>query len=127
MLHANELPLRHLVTHLDGVTSGPKSFSGPIGKLLLSCHTLPTVAFTGIEINLPDMTDVVLSTDQQYLIDMCKAIQSGICSLELSRRAPGTLSHARWLTAANRLLRLYVSTLNPSDNLVTLVTYILKV
>ena len=34
LLHANELPLRHLLIKLDGVTSGPKLFSGPIGSLL---------------------------------------------------------------------------------------------
>lgn len=34
-LHANELPLRHLINHLDWVTSGPTGFFGPIGKLCL--------------------------------------------------------------------------------------------
>ena len=34
LLHANELPLRHLLQHLDGSTSGPRAFSGPIGKAL---------------------------------------------------------------------------------------------
>ena len=92
-----------------------------------TCQNMPTVAFAAIEANLPDMTDVLLSTNQQYLFDMCKAVSSGTCSIEMSRREPGTLSHARWLTAANRLLRLYVSTLHPCENLVTLVTYILKV
>src|SRR6185436_21130190 len=29
-LHANELPLRHLFEHLDGATSSPCAFSGPI-------------------------------------------------------------------------------------------------
>jgi hypothetical protein len=31
LLHANELPLRHLFLKLDGVTQGPRSMSGPIG------------------------------------------------------------------------------------------------
>jgi len=47
--------------------------------------------------------------------------------LELSRRDPGALSHSRWLTAANRILRLYVATEKPSPNLKTLATYIMKV
>jgi hypothetical protein len=126
-LHFNELPLRHLLLHLDGVTSGPRSFSGPIGKQMSTCEKSPIVAFSPIDVNLPDMTDVTLSTDQQYLYKMCKAVGSGSCSTDIARREPGTLSHARWLTAANRLLRLYVSTKTPHDNLVTLVTYILKV
>ena len=31
LLHANELPLRHLLQHVDGVTHVPRAFSGPIG------------------------------------------------------------------------------------------------
>lgn len=32
LLHANELPLRHLITNLDGKTMGPNAWSGPIGR-----------------------------------------------------------------------------------------------
>ena len=34
LLHLNELPLWHLFCHLDGVTSGPDSFKGDLGKKL---------------------------------------------------------------------------------------------
>ena len=34
LLHLNELPLRHVFQNLDGVTYGPHSFSGPIGRQL---------------------------------------------------------------------------------------------
>ena len=34
LLHFDELPLRYLFETLDGVTSGSKFFSGPIGKLI---------------------------------------------------------------------------------------------
>ena len=34
LLHANELPLRHLIEKLDGGTTGPNVFSGPIGSSL---------------------------------------------------------------------------------------------
>uniref|UniRef100_A0A6P7H9T0 Uncharacterized protein LOC114349245 n=1 Tax=Diabrotica virgifera virgifera TaxID=50390 RepID=A0A6P7H9T0_DIAVI len=37
MLHLNELPLRHLLIQLDGVTQGPKAFSGAIGKAIQAC------------------------------------------------------------------------------------------
>ncbi|KAG5868651.1 hypothetical protein JTB14_031711 [Gonioctena quinquepunctata] len=33
-LHANELPLRYLINSLDGSTTGPKGFCGPIGHAL---------------------------------------------------------------------------------------------
>lgn len=32
MLHLNELPFRHLFIKLDGTTTGPYSFNGPLGK-----------------------------------------------------------------------------------------------
>ena len=128
-LHANELPLRHLLTHLDGSTSGPRAFSGVIGKELVACETLPIVSFSPIDGDLPDMANLKsdLSTDQSFLYDMCQAISKGQCLDELARRDPGAISHSRWLTAANRMLRLYVSTCNPSENLKILVTYIIKV
>ena len=37
------------------------------------------------------------------------------------------MAHSRWLTTANRLLRLYISSSQPSQSLVTLVEYIVKV
>jgi hypothetical protein len=37
------------------------------------------------------------------------------------------LSHARWLTTAERLLRLYIGTDNPSSNLIEIVTFVIKV
>ena len=37
------------------------------------------------------------------------------------------MNHSRWLTVANRTLRLYVSTLDPSYELKELVVFIIKV
>ena len=51
--HANELPLRHLVQHLDGTTTGPRGFQGPIGKALGNCEKLHFVNFTRIESSTP--------------------------------------------------------------------------
>jgi hypothetical protein len=86
-LHANELPLRHLVNHLDGPTSGPRAFSGPIGKGLLKCEQLPVVCFDKIESDFPTVTSTDLSTDQQYLWDISKAIVRDHCSLDLSKKS----------------------------------------
>lgn len=126
-LHANELPLRHLMEHLDGVTAGPRAFAGIIGKSLSTCEQLPIVAFEPIESNDLSVTVSDLSTDQQYMLEMFEAVRTGSCSEYLSKRDPGPLSHSRWLTAANRLLRLYVSTINPSNALRDLVVYLMKV
>jgi len=128
LLHANELPLRHLITHLDGVTSGPKLFSGPIGSLLPTCEELPVVPFVAIKFdNCPPVDCADLSTDQKYLFNMCKAVETGQCLEDLALQKPGPVVHSRWLTTANRLLRLYVATAIPSENLVELVTYVMTV
>lgn len=127
LLHTNELPLRHLLQHLDGPTSGPRAFSGPIGKALENCRALPVVPFDKIDADLPVVVLNDLSNDQKYLWQMCEAISKGECSLALSKRNPGALNHSRWITTANRLLRLYVASHEPSTNLKHLVIYIMRV
>ena len=127
-LHANELPLRHLFQHLDGPTTGPKGFAGTIGKSLHNCEKLPIVNYVPLSCVLPQhVTSNDLSTDQKYLFDLCTAISVGVCQVDLSLRNPGLINHSRWLTTANRILRLYVATRSPSDELQTLVVFILTV
>lgn len=129
MIHCNELPLRHLIITVDGTSKSPTEFKGPIGKKLSSVENLKIVRFNPI--NLPNELSNIshirdkLSTDQQYLFDVCCAISTGICSKSLEKRSPGKMNHARWLTTANRVLRLYMSTTKPSTKLLTLVQYIM--
>ena len=127
LLHANELPLRHLMKHLDGATSGPCGYSGEIGKKLETCEILPVIKFQRIEAVLQELDLKFLSTDQRYLYEISLAISEGNVSENLASRHPGNMAHSRWLTTANRILRLYVGTLDPSENLKILVNYILKV
>lgn len=68
-----------------------------------------------------------LSTDAKYLYQMARAISNGEIPADLSNKKPGGIAHSRWLTKANRLLRLYVTTNNPSQNLKILANYIIKV
>lgn len=131
MFHFNELPLRHLVLHLDGTTSGPTAFSGTIGKALAKCHDLSIVKFEARQNNLPsglhDVADLAISKDQQYLYNICKAIEIGEVTDSLAKKEPGPLVHSRWLTTANRILRLYVASTSLSTELVLLTDYVLRV
>lgn len=127
LLHANELPLRHLLQKLDGGTKGPCTHSGPIGSLLPACEKMPVVQFEPIQTELPQVNEKDLSTDQQYLFQMCKAVGEGICSTSLAERNPGKMAHSRWLTTANRILRLYIATPEPSDNFQILVKFVIQV
>ena len=72
-----------------------------------------------------DKTD--LSTDQKYLLEIYEAVSSGRVSEDFGKRSLGSLNHARWLTTANRILRLYVSTVHPEKQLITLVKFVMKV
>jgi len=47
-------------------------------------------------------------TDQQFLLDMCRASNSGVCPPSLANKKPGPMVQSRWLTTAARILRLYV-------------------
>ena len=59
-------------------------------------------------------------------MDMCIAVSSGSCSLDLSLRNPKKIAHSGSLTLANRVHRLYVATGNPTENLKTLTEYNIK-
>ena len=67
-----------------------------------------------------------LSSDSKYLYKMSLAVQSGPVDFpaDLQFASPGSLNHARWLTLANRVLRLYVSEKKTSIKLRNLVCYI---
>ena len=57
---------------------------------------------------------------------MYSRISNGNILFSLSRNDPGKMSHSRWLTTANRNLRLYVSTKYPSENLKVLTEYVIR-
>lgn len=130
MLHLIELPLRALLKHLDGATTGPTSLAGSIGKRLKDCEKLPVVTFDKINFVCSANLDVNaknLNTDQKYLYDICSAISNGTVSEQLKNRTIGPISHSRWTTTANRILRVYVSDTKPSSVLTTIVKYIMIV
>lgn len=77
--------------------------------------------------NISDLDGVELTTDEMYLYKTSLAISSGVVSVHLSNTKPGPIAHSRGLTKARRLLRLYVTTNNPSKNLKILANYIIKV
>ena len=121
--------MRHLFQKLDGPTTGDKSFYGPIGKAIQSCEKLAFVQFEPIVDGegLPELSPEVLhdlSNDQQYLYTIILSIREGNVSDRIARQKPGPLSHSRWLTLANRVCRLYVSTPSPDRNLKAITHFI---
>ncbi|GBO40121.1 hypothetical protein AVEN_81919-1, partial [Araneus ventricosus] len=126
LLNFNGFPFRHIFQHIDGQTAGPKSFSGPIEQQLTCYEKLPVVDYEPIDCSIPDIDRNLLNKDQQYLFDISNTITLGHCPEDLANRDPGPLSNSRWLTAANRVLRLYTSSSDPSGNLKEIVDFILK-
>ena len=108
LLHLNELPLRHLFISLDGAMTGPHSFNGPIGKAISTSFQQHLVNFAVIVGEPINCDKHLLSSDQLYFFESVNAIKTGIVPENFESRLPGRLNHARWLTLANRVLRLYI-------------------
>ena len=126
LLYLNELPLRHLFHSLDGATTGPHSFNGPIGKSISMSVQKPIVSFA-IFVGEPIICNKqLLSSDQLYFFEIVNAVKTGVVPDRFNSRTPGRLNHARWLTLANRVLRLYISTEDPSNELILLAKFIVN-
>ncbi|GBL74603.1 hypothetical protein AVEN_235510-1 [Araneus ventricosus] len=96
---------------------GPKSLRRSLGEKLSGCEKRLVIGFKSIDCQIPTIDRNILSKDQQYLLDISMAIKSGNCKENLTVRDPGPLSHSRWLTTANRTLRLYLSEESPTPEL----------
>jgi len=132
LLHCVELPLRQVFLATDGSSTGPDSFSGPIGKKLSGkVSEWGVAAFKPIKnTNFPSIPNTVLaelSTDQFYAYRLCWCIILGGVDKDMELLEVGPLYHARWMTLACRVLRLYVSEAKPSKSLVILANFCMKV
>ena len=93
--------MRHVSRLLDGVTTGPDSFSGKVGKMIggivlnwdakdfqpIACESFPV---------LSDEALCDVSNDQYYAYQICWLIIHGALDLQLLEVGP--LCHSRWLT-----------------------------
>ena len=68
----------------------------------------------------------MLRKDQEYQLNVSKALKSGTCKEDLVLRDSGYLSRSSWLKKANRTLRLFISEESPSPELQEQVLFILK-
>ena len=135
-INTNELMLRKLIEVLDGKTDSKTGFSNPLGKMLMKVNTMkPNFNFEPINIG-PDLivlpADIVkdLSTDQNLLYLLCKAVRTGYLPPDVAQRKPGAIVHSRWLTTAETFLKLYMSEIDLDeelkDRLKIIVTFIVS-
>ena len=130
-LHQNELPWKALFKKLDGGTSGPNSFTGPIGqKCQQDIQDQAQVDFDPIPTTLEIMPDNILkdlSHDQRLLYEYCLGISIGKVKQVWADRKISPVNHARWLTLAVRIMQIYTRTTNPTSSLCKLAHYCVKV
>ena len=99
-LHTNELFLRAVFNSLDGSNTGPKSFSGPLGRAASGeVHRLEVASFGAVPGPLPDLPDQLvadLSTDQQLLYRLARGAHAGkLLDDSDAHRQIGPVNHAR--------------------------------
>ena len=101
-LHCNELPLRHLITLLDGPTSSKEGFTGPVWSLLSKVGEMPYnpkfKALPGGEDLIELSEEVVnnMSTDQSVCYKLVVAVKQGELPPALLNMKCGSLNHARY-------------------------------
>lgn len=135
-LHTNELPFRKYFSDVDGgQTTGPATSSGVIARQLnFNPKDIPLADFVpvpGQVVDVPSQVSEDLSTDQVYFLRACLTVQVGYAASPyttfLQCSQPGNISHARWLTKASRVLRLYMSQAVASKSLQRIVSFIVNV
>lgn len=77
--------------------------------------------------NANDSRTLKLRGDQRYLFDLVMAVHNGKVPNKVAQKKKPKVQKARWSNFASILLRIYVSTSDPSPELRTLVEYIVKV
>lgn len=133
MLHLNELGLKHVICAVDGPTTSDSKLSGPTGKKITSVDFMPTNVARFLPIPTgkipPGLAKMAehFRGDQRLMMDLAEAIATGQCSEEIAFRNIPPFSLCRWTSGAIRIQKAYISDDQPSENLVTLVTYVQQV
>ena len=123
----------HVKFNYFGKTTGLASFSSELGKKITDYLTkVNIVKYQQIDGNVehfPQNILAELNCDQKYLHMISRAVQEGRKHFDekLASLSPETVHNTRWLTKANRILRLYFSTLHPSVELISVVSIILTI
>lgn len=131
LLHTNEIGLKELIVEIDGKLNSAHKLSGPVGMEMHSDSLAErdVVNFNAISSrNLPSEIDQSgFRGDQKHMLELSKAVDTGICTIKIARKHLALFNACRWTSACIRILRVYISTKDPSTVLITLVTYVQQV
>ena len=68
---------------MDGRTSAPDAYTGPVGSKLPGCEKLLVVEYAPMPWDLLEFDPSRVSTDQSCLLDISRAVASGVRSDDL--------------------------------------------
>ena len=112
-IHTHELPLRHLISTLDGPTCSDEGFSGEVCSLLSKVDQMPYnpdfKKLSGGEtlIEIPDDILNSMSTTQKNCYKLVGGINAGSLPEEMQEMLCDLLNHARWNSTGERLAFLW--------------------
>lgn len=133
LLHLLEIILKAIICFYYGENIVKYKIAGQINDKLNNCHNYAIQNFEKIKLNGilqigKTFDSSQLNSDQKYLYDMGKAVDSGCIDERLAARRPGDIAAGpRWTTLAARFLRLYVSTERPSYKMICVIEFVQNV
>ena len=136
--HTIEIVWHKFFKSIDGKSSSPTTLTGPIGKWLCNetfyCENVVNFARMRPKkpfVKLSKEVIAKMSANQAYLYRIVQAIINGSKQFQVDKglltASPGKFHNARWMTLANRILRLYCSDPNPNVELKLLVRFLIDV
>lgn len=131
MLYINDMLLKFLCQDLN-VISMDKNVTRllePIGRDLSICEYIQLNRFPVIDApHIPVNIDrEMLNSNELYLYRMALAVTTKFWDQDLAVRQPEPIHNQNAVTLASRILRLYVSKMQPSKELIMLATYVCQV
>ena len=125
-----------MLDDVDGPTSGNQTRKGELHKQIksLELNEQEFVDFEPIpaewEEVMEDLEEFLkdFSWDQKMMVYLAILIKTGKCpKAGLEYLKLGKIHHARWMNDGSAYMRLYVSTVDPSQELIWIVTFMVKV
>ena len=133
LIHFIELPFKILMKHYLGDTTGPSARDGMLGEDIseLPSNAREMVDFETISGNLEEVDkELIDNYDQYYAYHLAMGIQKGAEYLRQIFKGtpplPSKMYHARFLLTALHIMRLYIQSNDPSDDLKRAVTICVK-
>ena len=122
----------HIFMDIDSTTTSPNKFSEPISSNITGCVSDWEVNnFRPIRnLTFPYLPNYIvndLSSDQYYAYQICWCVILGEVDENIQCLEIGPLYHARWLTLGCRILRYYISQINPSKQLTAIAEFCVRV